>query len=223
MQNFKMRWLVSAVLVAGSIGFFAGTGFSEDPEPSEEEMMKMMMELGKPGPGHKAMEPMMGDFEVDSKMWMNDPEPIQSKATSTSDWVLGGRYATIDYKGSFQGMDFHGRGVMAFDNFKKEYQSVWYDSFSTNILYMTGSASDDGKTITFTGTWDGPMGAMKMKHVYQIVGPDTYTLTGYMETPEGDQKHMELTFNRRKAPAAAPAVRVNRRCCPKPTTKGPGY
>jgi len=226
MQNFKMRWLVSAVLVAGTIGFFAGTSFSEDPEPSEEEMMKMMMELAKPGPGHETIDPMVGDFDVASKMWSPGADPVVSKASATTAWQLGGRYAGTDYQGDFQGMDFHGRGVMAFDNFKKQYQSIWYDSFSTNIMIMTGTGSEDGKTITMTGTWDGPMGKIPMKHVYHVEGPDTHTLTAYMSSPEGEMKHMELTFTRKKAaatPAAAPAARANSRCCPRPTTKGPGY
>ena len=224
MHFLKKRWLLSAVLAAGLVGLFAGAGFSDEGQPSEEEMMKMFMELAKPGPGHKAMEPMIGDFDVTSKMWSpGKPEPDESKATCKAYWVLGGRYAQIEYHGTFdvagKPMEFDGRGVMAFDNYKKQYQSVWYDSFSTNMMMTTGPAVEPGQPIELKGTWDGPMGKIDMRHVYTIESNDKYVMTAYMATPEGEMKHMELTFTRKQAGAA----KANPRCCPPQKTKGPGY
>ena len=220
----KKHWVMSAILAAGLVGFLAGSGFTEEGQPSEEEMMKMMMELAKPSDGHKAMEPMVGDWDVTAKMWMpGEEKPDESKATSKTTWTLGGRYALIEYKGEFgigdKKMPFEGRGVMAFDNFKKQYQTVWFDSFSTNIMTMTGPAPEEGKDIDLKGTWDGPMGKMDMRHTYTIESNDKHVMTGYMSTPEGEMKHMELTFTRKKAAAAA----ANPRCCPPQKTKGPGY
>ena len=222
MHSPKKRWFWSAVVTAGLIGFFAGSGLTDESAPGEEEMMKMFIELAKPGDAHRAMDPLVGEWDVDSKSWMGGPEPIESKATSTTTWALGGRYVESRYSGTFEmggaTMPFEGHGVLAYDNFKKEYQSTWYDSLSTNIYWSSGSASEDGKTITLTGTWEGPMGKVESKHVYHIESNDTYTLTGYMSTPEGDQKQMELTFRRKVAPKAKDG-----RCCPAPKAKGPGY
>ena len=218
----KTRGFLSGVLAAGLIGLIAGSGFTDDAAPSDDEMMKMMMELSKPGPGHKAIDPMVGEFDVVSKMWMKPgDEPMESKATCTTTWTLGGRYAEVKYSGKFKmgevETDFEGRGVLAFDNYKKQYQNTWRDSFSTNIMIMTGEASEEGNRIELNGVWDGPMGKMGMRHVYAIESNDKYVLTAYMSTPQGEVKHMELTFTRKKAAASSG------RCCPPQTSKGPGY
>lgn len=216
MQKFQMRWLMSAVVVAGTIGFLAGSAFTEDPAPPDEAaMMKMMEEWAKPGPAHENLAALVGDFDVVSTMWMFGPEPIVTKATSKSKWVLDGRYVQIEYSGTFQDADFQGRGVMGYDNNLKQYQSLWYDNLGTGLTLETGSASEDGKTITFVGELDTPMGKIGMRHVYQIESNDKFTLTGYAKMEDKETKSMELVFTRKKAAVG--------RCCPKPTSKGPGY
>ena len=222
MKTLRIRWFASALIVTGTIGFLAGAAFTEDPAMDEEAMMKMMIELGTPGEHHKNLAKMAGDFDVAAKMWMSGPDPIESKASSSSEMTLGGRYLTMNYKGSFQDMPFDGRGVMAYDNATETYLSVWYDNMSTGIMVSRGKLADDGKTLTMTGHWDGP-GGMKqeMRHVYVFGDDGSYALTGYHSQGGEEMKAMELTFSKAKK-AAAPAAAANPRCCPK-GSKGPGY
>ena len=94
---------------------------------------------------------------------------------------------------------------MGYNNMKKEYENVWIDDFGSGMSTSTGQASDDGKTITFNGVWDGP-NDMKtpFRMVYQIT--DTgYTFTNYAEHEGNEVKEMELTYTRTSAPAAAAA------------------
>jgi hypothetical protein len=221
--QIQMRWLASAVLVAGTIGFLAGSAFTEDPAPDEAEMMKMIMELATPGAAHQQLADMAGDWDVDATMWMTPGEPIASKATSKGTMALGGRYLATEYSGTFQDMPFNGRGVLAYDNFKKQYQSVWFDSMSTSLSLETGSMSDDGKTLTMNGAWEGPMGKVPFRNVYAFESKDRYTLTAYHTMGGEEAKTMELVFTRSAPKAAAPAPAPARgRCCP-PGTRGPGY
>jgi len=216
MQKFRMRWLMSAVVVAGTIGFLAGSAFTEDPAaPDEAAMMKMMMELAQPGPAHKYLDAFAGDFDVASSMWISGPEPIVSKASSKSWWVLDGRFVRIEYSGKFKDVAFEGRGIMGYDNHKKAYQILWYDNFGTGLSLETGTLSEDGKTVTFGGEMDTPMGKVGVRHVYTVESHDKFTLTGYAKMGDEETKSMELVFTRKKAAVG--------RCCPKPTSKGPGY
>ena len=224
-MHSKNKWFLSAILTAGLIGFIAGAGFTDEggADAEREEMMKQMMELAKPGPGHEAMAPMVGEWDVEATMWMEPgADPQKSKATSSTTWILGGRYALTKYSGSFgegeEQMPFEGRGIMAFDNFKKQYQSVWIDSFSTSVMNMTGDVPAEGKPIETKGVWDGPMGKLEMRHEYIVESNDKHKMVGYMTMPGmGEMKHMELAFTRKKAAASNP------RCCPPQKTKGPGY
>lgn len=218
----KTRWLLCALVAAGSIGFFAGTGFSEDPPagpPSDEQMMKMMEEYARPGPAQEAMKAFAGDWDVASKAWMKPGEdPMTSSGTSSSHMTFGGRYLRMTYSGDFMGKKFEGAGVMGFDNHLKQYQSVWYDTMSSGMMWSTGKTLDDG-TIEINGVWDGPMGKMDSRMQYKVVDKDTYVLTGWMkmEGMPGEMKHMELTFTRKKARASTRARSGWR------MSKGPGY
>ncbi len=222
----KVRGFVSAVIVAGLIGFLAGSGFSEDTKgaPSEKEMaemMEMIKKLGTPGEEHKKLEAMIGEWDVVSKMWMGPGEPQVSKATSKNVSFLGGRFVMQDYKGTWMGQPFTGVGLMGYDNFKKQHVGMWLDSWSTGISTQTGSR--DGDAITMNGVWEGPQGTMKMRMVHKFVDKDNMVMTGYMLQGENEMKHMELTYTRKKTVATTPASVPNGGwVCPKPN-KGPGY
>jgi hypothetical protein len=218
----KTRMIVGAVLAAGLIGFLAGNGFSDDVQPTEEQMMKMIEELATPGPGHKLMEPMAGDFDAESTLWMQpgDENPVKSTASASSKWILGGRYLVTDYSGDMKGMPFTGLGILAFDNFKQQYQSAWIDSFSTGIGMSTGAASTDGKSFTVSMTWDGPMGKIPMETQWIVVDKDNFMMRMHMEMGGVKFKHMELKFKRRAKAASA----KRGACCPeRPGNRGPGY
>ena len=221
MKKFQMRWVASVVIVAGTIGFLAGQAFTEDPAMDPEAMMKMMAEMARPGTQHAQLAELSGDWTVASKAWVGGPDAIESTATCTNTMTLGGRYLEVDYAGDFMGTRFEGRGVMGYDNGKKQFVSIWYDTFSTGLGLETGQMSEDGKTLTLTGTWETQEGSFPVRHVYEFNGPDAYTLTGYSSMGGAEQKAMELVFTR-KAKAVPAAARGNGRCCPK-GSKGPGY
>lgn len=217
----KTRWPFAALAAAVSIGFFAGTGLSEDPAPGEEEMKKMMeqmLELGKPTEAHAALEAMQGTWDGESTFWMpNGGEPITSSSTSVNALIMGGRFLQSDYSGDFMGRPFTGLGLMGYDNFKEQYQGLWIDSWTSGMAWETGNASEDGQTITLEGVWESPMGKSSMRHVYTLVGPDEYKLEGYVGQGGQEMKNMQIVFKRRK-----PLVFE---CRPRRhvPSKGPGY
>ena len=93
--------------------------------PDQEEMMKKWMAVATPGPEHKALEALVGDWEVASKWWMApDAPPDESKGTSKVRSILGGRFVQEDYDGQFMGRPMHGLGLTGYDNFKKRYASL---------------------------------------------------------------------------------------------------
>ncbi|MDJ0523462.1 MAG: DUF1579 domain-containing protein [Planctomycetota bacterium] len=198
----KTRWTTCALVMAIALGFFAGVGFSEDPKPDEDAAMKQMMALAKPGPSHKILMAMAGEWDTVMKHWMGPGEPNVTKGSATNTPALNGSFLRQEFSGDWSGMKMHGTGFMGYDNFKKRYEAVWLDNFGSHMNILQGSAGKDGKTITLTYTWDGPMGKIPQRLRYTIPGKDGHKLEGWMTMNGQEVKHMEITYTRKqKKPA----------------------
>ena len=193
------RWLACAFVAVGAIGFLAGVGFSEDEPPSDEEMMKMMLELGQPGPQHEIFKSMAGEWTASAKFWMKPgEEPQLTSGSATNTLVLGGRFLHQRFNGMFQGMKHFGSGFLGHDNFKKTYQNLWVDNFSSGMALSEGTGGEDGKSINLSYTWEGPMGKIPGRFTYTVTGKDSHKLEGWMTMGEQEMKSMEIVYTREK-------------------------
>ena len=55
------------------------------------------------------------------------------------------------------GAPFAGHGTMGYNNVTGKYWSTWNDNMSTGLMLSEGTCDTQGKTCTFTGTWDDPV------------------------------------------------------------------
>lgn len=176
------------------------------PAPSQaqmEEMMKKYQELSTPGPGHERLKPLAGSWNVTSRAWM-DPkgEPSTSTGTCENKLIMGGRYLVQEFHCSFMGQPFDGRGLIGYDNLRKQYTSSWIDSMSTAILSTTGTTDASGKVVTYIGKMDEPLTGEKdkvFKAIERLIDQDTHVFEMYDNIPGiGEVKVMELTYTRKK-------------------------
>ena len=169
--------------------------------PDQGEMMKKWMAVATPGPEHKALEALVGEWAVASKWWMApDAPPTESKGTSKVRTILGGRFVQEEYAGQFMGKPLNGLGLTGYDNFKKRYASFWIDDSGTAMYTSTGKASADGKSFSFNGRMDDPMSGEKnkpVKYVIRIVNPNKRTFE--MHEPARGEKSLvaEMTYTRK--------------------------
>lgn len=170
--------------------------------PPMEEMMKRMEAAGTPGPEHKVLATLAGDWEVESKMWMDPAAPPSvSKATCKQTLIMGGRFLQQDYAGEVMGKPFKGIGMLGFDNFRKRYVSTWMDDMTTAIYLAYGKADEAGKVLTFEGTMDEPMTGEKdkpIRHITRIVSPDKHIFEMHDIKLGDNSKVMELVYTRKK-------------------------
>ncbi|MGH9360841.1 MAG: DUF1579 family protein, partial [Thermoanaerobaculia bacterium] len=62
------------------------------------------MKVAAPGEAHKALEPMVGDWETHSKFIMSPEAPaMESKGTCKRTMILGGRFLQEELTGDFMG------------------------------------------------------------------------------------------------------------------------
>lgn len=180
-------------------------------QPSEEEMMKMMMDLAKLNENHKLLAQFVGTWTADVKMWMNpDPnaKPTENKATTVRKALMGGRYfmAENDGKmpmpgpdGKMKETDFKGMSLEAYDNVKKKFIATWIDSMGTGILVLEGDYDPAAKAFTYTADCE-MMPGMKthVREVLKVVDNDHHILEWYDNTRGTEAKTMEISYTRKK-------------------------
>lgn len=160
-----------------------------------------MPEAPKPGKYHKYLEPLVGDWNCHVKMWMMPgAPPEESEGTVHRELMMGGLYLKEEYRGEAMGAPFQGLGLMAYDEMRKKYDSIWIDSLGTGIYKQMGTVDASGKTFTLTGENPDPMtGEMNKwtKSVLEIINNDKHVLSMYVKEDGKERKTFEMTVTRK--------------------------
>ena len=151
-------------------------------EEKLDPAMEAMLKAGAPTENHKALEPLDGEWSTEVKVWMApDAPPQESTGTCKRKWILEGRFLEETVTGKFLGRAYHGRGLLGYDNLKKQYTTVYVDSMSTGIVTMLGTLDKAGKTFTYTGEYDDPLTGKpkKARWIVRIESNDKHTIEFY--------------------------------------------
>ena len=150
-------------------------------------MMSMMMKLAAPGENHKLLEAHVGTWAYSVKWWMSpDAPPSESKGSTVSKAVMGGRYVVSEHTGKMSSpgpdgkmmnMEFKGMAIEGYDNVKKRFVSSWNDNMGTGIMNSEGTYDANSKTFTYTADYE-PMPGMKtkMRRVIKIADKDHHSM-----------------------------------------------
>src|SRR3989449_5440879 len=194
MYRFKRLTCLTAVLLSAAVTLPSLAQQKDAPkkddksvagQPSESEMMAMMMELSKPGENHKLLARGVGAWTYAVKMWMNpDPKapPSESSGSSVTREVMGGRYFISEHTGKMQmpgpdgkmmDMEFKGMAVEGYDNAKKKFVASWIDNMGTGIVLIEGDYDASAKTFTYRGEIEMMPGMKtKIREVIRIQDKD---------------------------------------------------
>ncbi len=193
----------SLAMLCLTTGILAGDTKATKAAADEKAMMEAWMKVSTPNDNHKAMESMVGTFDVTVKSWMSPGAPVmESTGTSVNTWVLGGRYVQMAFKGSFMNMPFEGIGFTGYDNMKKKYTSYWIDNMSTWGMVTSGKWDAATKSMTFEGTSPDPMTGKdtKVKEKVTVTDRDHHLMEMWGSGPNGKMfKMMEIAYTRSKA------------------------
>jgi hypothetical protein len=189
-----LLWLLS--------GRGVGAGDKKEGEKlMPEQIMELVEKVGKPGPDHKVLEPLVGEFTCQVKVYtVPGKPPLESKATASRKWILGNRFLSERYEGEAFGKPFKGLGWVGFDNIKKKYTIAWVDTMSTGIMTSLGTYDRDTKTFTYVGEENSPFygGKVKTRDLVRLVDNDTHVLEMYRQPVRGPEfKTLEITCRRK--------------------------
>jgi len=172
------------------------------PKDPQAEMMAVWQKAMTPGKGHDRLEPLVGKFDVDVKIWMQPgAPPSEGGGTSTHKWILGGRYLQQTYRGKSMGMPFQGVGYTGFDNALQKYVGSWMDTMGTGIMTSVGSGKPTAKKIEFESKMVDPMSGNEctMRSIIRIKDKNRNSFEMWAKGPDGkDFRTMIIEYARRK-------------------------
>ena len=197
--------LLSRVLtgsLALTLPLLAQEAKEKAPTAEQQAMMQAWQKAATPGPNHKLLGSLTGEWTFATKMWMEPGTPPES-STGTAVYIplMDGRYIQGEYKGTFGGMAFQGLGLTGYDNVAHHFTSTWADNMGTSIMLMTGSYDPATKTFTYMGDMDDmmrPGTKVKVRQNVKILSGDSHVMEWY-ETRGGKEiKTMEIVYTRQK-------------------------
>ncbi len=170
--------------------------------PDSATMMAAWTAYATPGDMHAMLAKFEGEWDGDITMWM-DPSapPTKNTGTAVSKMILGGLYQESTHVGTFNGMQFEGRSIMAFDNVKKKFLNTWIDMMGSGIMMMEGTWDEANKTIHFTGKQVDPVSGqdMDVRETLKFVDDNTQFMEMFMKYPGGEEfKTMEIKSTRKQ-------------------------
>lgn len=184
------------------------------PSPQDmKEMMEKMTAVGRPGENHEYLEPFVGEWDLEIKMWWGGPgtPAATSKGSSSVRWVLDGRFIMEDMKWemempdpsnpfNMQKVECKGLGLSGYDNYRNMYVASWADNQSTHLLTMKGARDPSGKKFTYYGEMDEPMlnvAGRTVKYVNEIVDHDKHVFHIFDLHAGDGYKVLEFTYTRK--------------------------
>jgi uncharacterized protein DUF1579 len=192
--------LASAGCVATPEGA-AGRSHQAERKYTQQEEMDAWMKVAVPGPEHQRMAADVGEWSVDSKMWMDPSAPPQeSTGRAWIHMIHDGRFQVMDYESSMMGKTFRGMGVTGYDLVERKYVSSWCDSMSTMIMHSEGNYDAEGKALTMTASFRDPLGrSNRMREVMTRTDADHFVFEMYGTCGSSPEvKMMELRYTRKR-------------------------
>lgn len=193
---FVLVGVAAVAFVAGRTDVFSeGGGAWAQEEPQIPPEMQAYIEAGTPGKHHRQLDPMVGQWSGEFKMYMEPGQPpMISRGTVTRDWVLDGRFIREAVEATSDMGTFSGIGYIGYNNVDGQYEVVWLDSMSTGIYTETATLDPDTLVLTSRGSIRDPHSGhvINSRSVLDLSNPNRHVYVGYLTSSDGKEfKHFE--------------------------------
>jgi len=123
-----------------------------------------------------------------------------STGTSKISVILNGHFILEENEDKVFGRPVTGMRIYGYNDASKQYEGVSMYTMSTAILMLTGTSSDGGRTVDFSGTTDSANGVKSALHArLRQVDDDQFVLTMSIVGADGKETPFnEITYQRKK-------------------------
>ncbi len=157
-----------------------------------------------PGPEHKLLEDLAGNYGAKVRAWVEPGKPPEeSTGFMKRKMLFGGRFLQEEYEGKLGPESFTGMGIIGFDKIRKKFVLSWIDSMSTGFMTSEGTYDADKKTFTYQSEDFDPATGKKMKgrDILRIDNAEQQTFEMYRQPLEDGAKEfkvLEIIYTRKK-------------------------
>lgn len=157
----------------------------------------------QPGPEHAKLEPFVGTFKAEVKLWMGPGDPMVSYGVMTNSWQVNGLFLQQDYQGEeIEGPypSFVGKGYWGYNSTAGHFEGFWIDIAADQFQLESGSVDSEGKVWTMTSTvvQPGTGATMTKKTLITLVDVDHHRMETFYVSKDGpEMKSMEINYKRK--------------------------
>jgi hypothetical protein len=189
------------------LAFVASTSAQETPDSAKQQAMAEMAKLARPGPEHKILEKMAGNWVTEVKYWMTpgDDNAMVTAGVAENTMTMGGRFLQSRFTAGEGVMKTDGFAVSGFDRRHKKFTHWGIDTWSTYSVSAAGEMSDDSTKIIMYGEDVDPIMNMTQTYyfVYTFINENTMMFEVIFTNPEmtgGAEEHkmVEVTYKRKE-------------------------
>lgn len=197
----KMTRMMTVVVgLCASMAAVAAAKTGSSTNTAGDAMAQAMAKYATPGPQHKLLSKLVGNWSVTGKMWMEPGKPPIVTSSKAKIKNMGDLWIVEEVTGDFMGKPFLGHGVQGFDIAKQKYVGTWVDNFGSYIMVAEGTADAAGKVITtLSSDVDPATGKSSTTKSVTTIDSDTkHTIAMYKTGPDGkDVELMELVYTKK--------------------------
>ena len=178
-----MKQTILAVALLFALSQFAATSSRAFAQPvtispdSLRVLQMAMKESMQPGPEHKFLEMMAGNWKQEIKYWpAPGSDPVTMEGTAEAKMILGGRFLQTNSHSSFGGIDTDAMSVMGFDRRHKKYTYIGFDTQGTYSVSASGTFDPESNSIVMYGEDDEPIFGFTQKYDIVVKSVDDNTM-----------------------------------------------
>lgn len=165
---------------------------------STDGQMPQWMSRGLPGPGHAALEPLIGKWRVEMNIYATfgrspkAPPLVSKDIVCTRQWVAGGRYIEDLTEGTAVGEKYWRKGWLGYSNMDRRYEWVTIDAVNSDMMiYASERNSGNTMPIVMSGVFtdqgvageDSVGKSVRMRTVIKIENRNSHVFELYFAPP----------------------------------------
>jgi len=160
-MRYRTICALAIVLLAGArFTLSQSPAARQTPAAGREQEMPNWMRRGLPGPGHAALEPLIGAWRVEMSIHAtfgrspNEPPIVSTDLICRREWVAGGRYIEDITEGTAVGSRYWRKGWLGYSTMDQRYEWVTIDAVNSMMMSYTGDkASGTKMPIVMSGVF----------------------------------------------------------------------
>lgn len=208
-RSLKLQHLKSLSTIAATVAAMALAAHSLNAHAQmakAEASMPASARLAMPGAQHKWLDPLIGRWDVEMKVYFAPGQPpvVGNDLRATREWVLGGRYLREELTGTFAGNPSNRIATLGFNNLDERWELSTVDTFEPGQMWYAGQAIGTPKGFsvygesTEAGMGSQPSGRKRdLRFDIEMVNADKNIQRIFVKYPAmPEQLFVEQTFTR---------------------------